>query len=305
MTTQTATRKYSTASGTELLIYDTREAIGASLFSGLCGPDETTPDVEIGFESGRVGFMERQSDSSGPEFRLWPAATAPTDATLVPLGHQHPDCPAMVPPLPQQRPPRMAAVAIIVDPQDRVLLSRRPAHMRTFPGAWVLPGGGQDPDDASLMAAALREVEEEVGILPAYLTAVRPLCLWESCYPTTAEAWAQTEKRSHHLLVYYVARLLTSEETAPVVLQAEECDNACWVPLRDLAGPLGRSEATHVAAYPRAPGAPTGAAVPAASLAGVYPNAMGEGVARGHCFAFRVLANSHGGMGLGQPAVEF
>ena len=157
----------------------------------------------------------------------------------------------------------------------------------------------------ALMAAALREVEEEVGILPAYLTAVRPLCLWESCYPTTAEAWAQTEKRSHHLLVYYVARLLTSEETAPVVLQAEECDNACWVPLRDLAGPLGRSEATHVAAYPRAPGAPAGAAVPAASLAGVYPNAMGEGVARGHCFAFRVLANSHGGMGLGQPAVEF
>ena len=143
MTTQTATRKYSTASGTELLIYDTREAIGASLFSGLCGPDETTPNAEIGFESGRVGFMERRSDSSGPKFRLWPAATAPMDATLVPLGHQHPDCPAMVPPLPQQRPPRMAAVAIIVDPQDRVLLSRRPAHMRTFPGAWVLPGGGQ------------------------------------------------------------------------------------------------------------------------------------------------------------------
>ena len=289
MTTQTATRKYSTASGTELSIYDTREAVGASLFSGLCEPD--TSYAEIGSASGRVGFHDR-SGREKPEFELWPAATAPMDATQVPLGHQHPDCPAMVPPLPQQRPPRMAAVAIIVDPQDRVLLSRRPAHMRTFPGAWVLPGGGQDPDDASLMAAALREVEEEVGILPAYLTAVRPLCLWESCYPTTAEAWAQTEKRSHHLLVYYVARLLTSEETAPVVLQAEECDNACWVPLRDLAGPLGRSEATHVAAYPRAPGAPTGAAVPAASLAGVYPNAMGEGVARGHCFAFRVLANS-------------
>lgn len=45
----------------------------------------------------------------------------------------------------------------------RVLLTRRPAHMRSFPKAWVLPGGKVDPHER-LVDAALRELFEETGI---------------------------------------------------------------------------------------------------------------------------------------------
>ncbi|KAJ1626435.1 NUDIX hydrolase domain-like protein [Pavlovales sp. CCMP2436] len=59
---------------------------------------------------------------------------------------------------------RLAAVAVARDPFGRVLLTRRPASMRTFPGAWVLPGGAVDAGDASVVDAALRELREETGI---------------------------------------------------------------------------------------------------------------------------------------------
>ncbi|CAM9244122.1 unnamed protein product, partial [Heterosigma akashiwo] len=36
----------------------------------------------------------------------------------------------------------LAACVLLEDCAGRVLLLRRAAHMRTFPGAWVLPGGG-------------------------------------------------------------------------------------------------------------------------------------------------------------------
>ena len=56
--------------------------------------------------------------------------------------------------------------------------------MRTFPRAWVAPGGGADEGE-TLAACAAREVSEEVGLEVERLD---PLCLWESFYPTSPEA---------------------------------------------------------------------------------------------------------------------
>ncbi|HSQ19978.1 MAG TPA: NUDIX domain-containing protein, partial [Blastocatellia bacterium] len=45
-----------------------------------------------------------------------------------------------------------------------VYLSRRPAHFRYYPGAFVFPGGRLDAEDTDIRATARREVQEEIGI---------------------------------------------------------------------------------------------------------------------------------------------
>lgn len=59
-----------------------------------------------------------------------------------------------------------AAVAFVRDTEQgiEVYLSRRPAHFRYYPGAFVFPGGRFDPDDIDIRATARREVQEEIGI---------------------------------------------------------------------------------------------------------------------------------------------
>lgn len=64
--------------------------------------------------------------------------------------------------------------------EAHLLLTKRTEQMRTHSGQVALPGGRIDPDDASPVAAALRECEEEtaipqgalrpVGQLPVYLS---------------------------------------------------------------------------------------------------------------------------------------
>lgn len=65
--------------------------------------------------------------------------------------------------------PRRAAVLVpVIDDGGplRLLLTRRTEDLPTHKGHVAFPGGGVQPDDASLEAAALREAHEEVG-LPA------------------------------------------------------------------------------------------------------------------------------------------
>ena len=66
----------------------------------------------------------------------------------------------------QKEPIPAAAVAFIRDTEHgiEVYLSRRPAHFRYYPGAFVFPGGRLDPEDTDIRATAFREVHEEIGI---------------------------------------------------------------------------------------------------------------------------------------------
>ncbi len=71
-------------------------------------------------------------------------------------------------------------IAITDRPEPGLILTQRPDTMRRHPGQVAFPGGRVDPDDADVIAAALREAEEEialprhlvdiVGLVPSYRT---------------------------------------------------------------------------------------------------------------------------------------
>ncbi|MBW3648837.1 MAG: CoA pyrophosphatase [Actinobacteria bacterium] len=62
------------------------------------------------------------------------------------------------------RRPAAVAVAIVDDGDEHgLLLTRRSATMRVNPGQWALPGGRADAGETAV-AAALREMEEELGL---------------------------------------------------------------------------------------------------------------------------------------------
>jgi 8-oxo-dGTP pyrophosphatase MutT (NUDIX family) len=72
--------------------------------------------------------------------------------------------------------PLLAAVlvAIIDRPEPGLILTVRREHMRKHAGQVAFPGGRVDPDDPDVIAAALREAEEEIGLPPARVTVVGP-----------------------------------------------------------------------------------------------------------------------------------
>lgn len=56
-------------------------------------------------------------------------------------------------------------VAISDDPQNPgLLLTKRAQHLAIHSGEVAFPGGKRDPEDASLLATALREAQEEVAL---------------------------------------------------------------------------------------------------------------------------------------------
>ena len=62
------------------------------------------------------------------------------------------------------RRPAAVAVAIVDDGEElAVLLTRRAARMRAHAGQWAFPGGRAD-DGETTVAAALREMDEELGL---------------------------------------------------------------------------------------------------------------------------------------------
>ncbi|KAA0196049.1 Nucleoside diphosphate-linked moiety X motif 17 [Fasciolopsis buskii] len=100
----------------------------------------------------------------------------------------------------------VAGACLLESPnQEALLLTKRPWHMRTYPGLWVPPGGHSEPGEL-IQTTALRELCEEIGVtslipeqwIPQTSVTMKPLCAWEAAYP------AIEAPQSHHLVLYYV-----------------------------------------------------------------------------------------------------
>lgn len=110
------------------------------------------------------------------------------------------------------RRPAAVAVAIVDDGNELgLLLTRRAARLRAHPGQWAFPGGRTD-DGETAVAAALREMQEELGLhcsegdvlglLDDYATRSRyvitPVVIW--CGRTAALTPNPDEVASVHLV---------------------------------------------------------------------------------------------------------
>jgi len=208
---------------------------GACLFEALgLGSGQVVP---FGAAAAYMHFHELGPSDTGPRVLVKGECASVVEGALLPIGHQHTEydvnakCPALAD-ASRERPPRLAAVALLVS-SGRVLLTRRPRTMRTFPGAWVLPGGSVDSTDESLRAAALRELAEETGVVvPEDAANLAPLGFWESCYPTSVDSWKQARldngRRAHHLVAFFEVHSASASELE-LKLSSEEVDAACWV----------------------------------------------------------------------------
>ena len=78
------------------------------------------------------------------------------------------------------RPIRPAAVLVpVVDhPEPTVLLTQRAQHLPDHPGQVSFPGGKIDQGDASPLASALREAEEEIGLNRSFVEPIGYLDLY-------------------------------------------------------------------------------------------------------------------------------
>src|SRR6202165_1913439 len=84
----------------------------------------------------------------------------------------------------REQPVRPAAVLIpVVDhPQPTVLLTQRSAHLNDHAGQISFPGGKIDATDASPVAAALREAEEEIGFSRDFVEPIGYLDLYATAF---------------------------------------------------------------------------------------------------------------------------
>ena len=131
-----------------------------------------------------------------------------------------------LPPDIQTRGINVGVVNILETRDQHLLFTRRAKHMRTFPGVWVPPGGHIDWGEG-LLEAAVRELQEETGLV------VQPdnwyvLCLWESVFPPML---GRGQPKRHHIVVYLHLRVKQDHEELDRMMRLDtsEVDAAMWL----------------------------------------------------------------------------
>ncbi|MEU5136876.1 NUDIX domain-containing protein [Streptomyces californicus] len=123
--------------------------------------------------------------------------------------------------------------AAVIDHDGRVL------HVRHNPsgGKWLLPGGDVGPGDATLMAAAVREVHQKTGILPAALCQSAAFCHEPAdidVHPAKGEPF---DKHYDFRFVFHLVR-----PSAEATVQAEEVSGTDWLPMDQVTSLTMRSK---------------------------------------------------------------
>jgi 8-oxo-dGTP pyrophosphatase MutT (NUDIX family) len=105
-----------------------------------------------------------------------------------------------------------------VDGKIMILLAQHGQHH-----GWVFPKGiiGDTKEKESKEETAMREVEEETGVVAKLLDPLEPV-----------EYWYQWEDEKHKKTVYYFIMEYISED---VTKKDDEMENVEWLPLEDVA----------------------------------------------------------------------
>ena len=142
-----------------------------------------------------------------------------------------------------------------------VLLMERAGTLRDHPGQVAFPGGGADPSDTDPVHTALREAEEETGLLPA---GVAPLAVLPELF-IPPSGFVVTPVLAHWERPVAV-HAVDPRETAAVVR----------VPLAALADPANRLRVRHPSGYV-GPGVRGGGAARVGFHRGHIVRAVGSG----------------------------
>nr|XP_043890540.1 nucleoside diphosphate-linked moiety X motif 17 isoform X1 [Solea senegalensis] len=128
----------------------------------------------------------------------------------------------------QQRGVDVGVAILLQTANQRVLLTRRAKELRVFPNVWVPPGGHMEPDE-TLLAAGLRELQEETGLsLEPEEVCPKILGLWESVYPPMLSSG---RPQRHHIVVYMLLHSSLSHLQLQASLRPSPAEvSAClWV----------------------------------------------------------------------------
>ncbi|HEX2904457.1 MAG TPA: NUDIX domain-containing protein [Jatrophihabitans sp.] len=125
---------------------------------------------------------------------------------------------------------RTAARMFLVDPHERVLLVHDRVDLDRLDSHWVAPGGGVEGSE-TLVAAAVREVYEETGLVVQLPSQARPVFVERELFWFAGE---QVDQTNHYFLARVEAGLQV-RPTAPTAFETAVALGMRWWPLDELA----------------------------------------------------------------------
>ena len=130
-----------------------------------------------------------------------------------------------------------ASVGVVVDKDGNVLMTRRNKNLKSFPSAWVFPGGHVEKNE-NFFEGMLREVYEETGIqvmkngsnffYNSMECEVKPIFLYESIYPDCEHLKYQT------FIVFYKVKLPVKNKDVEIKIQFSEVDAYAWINIKSI-----------------------------------------------------------------------